>query len=332
MILRTDEASGIERSTRASRLWVLRCVQAASVSLLLLVIIGMLGRPAWIGDLAAHFFVQYTLAAGLLLIIAAWRRRWAMMVALGACLLISGWSALAPFRNASTIDASRVTVQSVRMLYANVRSRNKTPRAVGELVRRDHPDVIVLVEASERFRVVIDELATAYPHSVVDLRENNDGLAILSRLPMQDAEIIKLGPSRCRAAAGRIVVGDGRGVSVRGVHVHPPLTPSGRAQRDAELADIAKHVIDIHEPVILVGDLNTTMWAPSFKDMLTTSQLNDARNGQGILATWPVIMPGLLRLPIDQCLHSRDIVVREMRVGDAIGSDHLPLIVDFILR
>jgi len=42
-------------------------------------------------------------------------------------------------------------------------------------------------------------------------------------------------------------------------------------------------------------------------------------------------MPGSLRIPLDNCLVSEEVAVAGRRVGPDIGSDHLPLVVDFAL-
>jgi endonuclease/exonuclease/phosphatase (EEP) superfamily protein YafD len=80
---------------------------------------------------------------------------------------------------------------------------------------------------------------------------------------------------------------------------------------------------------MLMGDLNTTMWSPYFHELETQAGLRNARDGFGILPTWP--QKGqwpMFRIPLDHCLVSPEIRVEAFRVGSNIGSDHLPIIVD----
>ena len=82
-------------------------------------------------------------------------------------------------------------------------------------------------------------------------------------------------------------------------------------------------------PVMVLGDLNATSWTPYFAELILAGGLSDSRRGFGVASTWPGFMPLPLRIPIDHCLVSREIGVRERRVGQPVGSDHRPIVVDF---
>jgi endonuclease/exonuclease/phosphatase (EEP) superfamily protein YafD len=78
--------------------------------------------------------------------------------------------------------------------------------------------------------------------------------------------------------------------------------------------------------------MNTTTWSRYFRDFVGQSGLRSVRDGFGILATWPTFMgPRWMMIPIDHCFVSNDIRVVSASVGERIGSDHLPLIVELEL-
>ena len=83
-------------------------------------------------------------------------------------------------------------------------------------------------------------------------------------------------------------------------------------------------------PKIVVGDLNVTMWSPYFTELLEESNLLNARKGYGVVASWPTQFPPLM-IPIDHCLTSPDIQVKEIRLLGNIGSDHLPIMLRLVI-
>ncbi len=90
---------------------------------------------------------------------------------------------------------------------------------------------------------------------------------------------------------------------------------------------------NIEQPIILAGDFNVTMWSSQYKAMIANSGLHNTRQGFGILPTQSSYFPQFswLSIPLDHFLVSRDIVVENMKTGKPIGSDHLPIIADFLI-
>ena len=80
-----------------------------------------------------------------------------------------------------------------------------------------------------------------------------------------------------------------------------------------------------------MGGVTVTMWAPAYKRFERDSRLVNSRKGFGVLPTWPA-QTYPFATPIDHCLHSADIWVTDCRVGSRIGSDHMPLLVDFVVE
>jgi endonuclease/exonuclease/phosphatase (EEP) superfamily protein YafD len=82
---------------------------------------------------------------------------------------------------------------------------------------------------------------------------------------------------------------------------------------------------------LVLGDCNATRWCASFAAMQAAAGLQDTSDGMGWQGTWPALLPGWFRVPIDQVLVSAGIGVRDRRLGGDIGSDHLPVCVDLDL-
>lgn len=104
----------------------------------------------------------------------------------------------------------------------------------------------------------------------------------------------------------------------------------GTTLRNEQLEELVK-TVDTTTPTILIGDLNTSCWGSSFKRLLKNSKLKNSSKGFGFQPTWPAGTP-ILFTAIDHMLHSDNIVIVDRRIGKNVGSDHLPLIVDFVVE
>jgi endonuclease/exonuclease/phosphatase (EEP) superfamily protein YafD len=101
--------------------------------------------------------------------------------------------------------------------------------------------------------------------------------------------------------------------------------------RDTFLKELADVVAALEGPKILLGDLNATLWSPTFVDLLSAGELVDSQPGQGYQPTWPDVL-GISLIPIDHVLVSPDVAVLRRSVGPSIDSDHRPVIVEVGLR
>ncbi|HEU0178738.1 MAG TPA: endonuclease/exonuclease/phosphatase family protein [Blastocatellia bacterium] len=85
-------------------------------------------------------------------------------------------------------------------------------------------------------------------------------------------------------------------------------------------------------PMICVGDLNITPWSPYYHRFIERTELVNVRKGFGLFPSWPTFLFfKWLMLPLDHCLVNEDVRVANVKTREAIGSDHLPLIVELEL-
>jgi endonuclease/exonuclease/phosphatase (EEP) superfamily protein YafD len=92
------------------------------------------------------------------------------------------------------------------------------------------------------------------------------------------------------------------------------------------LAVAAACLQDLPGPKICIGDLNTSLWSPFYRDFAEQTKLVNVREGIGLLPSWPTFMYfDWLMIPIDHCLVSDGIRMIMAQLGEPIGSDHLPL-------
>ncbi len=82
---------------------------------------------------------------------------------------------------------------------------------------------------------------------------------------------------------------------------------------------------------IVAGDFNATPWSAPFRRLVAEGDLRNSQRGYGLELTFPTNLPVWLRIPIDHVLYTDGLEVVGRSVGDAAGSDHLPVVVDFQL-
>ena len=280
-------------------------------------------RQVWWLELLTHLRLQLALVLGACAI---------ALLLLGA----EGWAALATLGAAFNLivvgllfvpvaDPSRLDAKPLKALLANVYRQNVDYAALISLVGKEEPDVVVLVEPDEAWLAGLAPLEANYPYRHAEPRADDYGVAILSRLPLERAETRPVGDWELPALLTRVTT---RGVPVTFLTAHPPPPKSAEmaAERNRELAQLAILARAAPEPLVLCADLNVTPWTPYFGDLVRDSGLLDTRRGHGIQPTWPTSLPVLGRIPIDHCLVSPQLGVRDFRPGPGIGSDHLPLL------
>ena len=110
----------------------------------------------------------------------------------------------------------------------------------------------------------------------------------------------------------------------------PPIGQSNYDARNQQLDGVARLAGRTPGPLILVGDLNISLWAAHYRQFERQSNLANARKGFGIEPTWPLFLP-IAMIPIDHVLVSDDIAVTGFATAADIGSDHYPIVVSFRL-
>jgi endonuclease/exonuclease/phosphatase (EEP) superfamily protein YafD len=214
----------------------------------------------------------------------------------------------------------------LRACLINVRTENQRYELVEAFIAETHPDVVVLEEVNTLWLQKLSSLKLSFPYSALESREDNFGIALFSKHPLRNAEIVYIGDSELPSVVAQLEV-KGRLINILGTHPLPPGSREESARRNDQLAAIPKFLAQRTGSVVLLGDLNVTPWCHYFKKLVRESGLMDSSLGLGIQTSWPTMfLP--LRIPIDHCLVSPDLKVVQRTIGHDVGSDHLPLVVD----
>lgn len=229
-------------------------------------------------------------------------------------------------------DAVSADTPRLKVVLSNVFTENKEYRKMEDWILAQDPDLVVLMEIDILWWRGLGRLREKYPYGSRTLRGDNFGIALLSRVPLADVEVLKLEDSYLPSIRARLEF-EGRPLTLMATHPLPPTSQEFVDKRDAQLtrmAALAKEA-SANGEVLMVGDFNTSPWSPLFRRLLRDSGLRDSRRGFGLQATWPQGIPFLL-LPLDHILVSPGIGVVDRRTGDWNGSDHRPVVATLALR
>lgn len=289
-------------------------------------LLGLAGQWWWVADLFAAFRIHYVVLFAVAVVTAAVLRRFGVLVAALAGILIAGGSILPYLRTADPVAAP----DPFRFVTFNKYWRNPDTAAIGAYLERSRADVIALQEVESEATVSsLAQRMPSYPFRYVSTDRNRTAV-MFSRSPIRDSGTIELVPGG--ASAARIVVEwHGQLVTVVGVHLHWPIGAENVRLRNAELARLAQLPRELPGPLLIGGDFNVTAWSTVFSAAIADSGLSDCASGQGLVPTWPAQVP-LLAIRIDQCLCSRHWQVAGISHGPALGSDHYLTLNTLVLR
>ncbi len=291
-------------------------------------LLGFFGAFGWFADLFAHFRVQYfaglTLAAVLLLIL---RQRktaafFGLVAVVNLCTILPLY-----FGRVDLVSASK---PKLRAMLLNVNRISGKVDRVAQTIEDFNPDIVVLEEVDARWVDELRAVMAGYPHSKIQPREDNFGIALYSRLPFTRAEIVYIGEAGVPSVVAEVETKHGA-FTVIATHPLPPYGGSYSRWRNDQLRKLPDHVRGATSPVLLLGDLNASPWSHHFRRLLRETGLRDSSQGRGVQPTWPTHNP-LLWIPIDHCLHSPEMQVVQKKIGPQVGSDHYPVIVDFTVQ
>lgn len=229
-----------------------------------------------------------------------------------------------PYYTAVNRNHSENALQSenkIKIMVANVYTRNQNYDQVISLFKKQAPDILVVLEIDREWEKHLNLISDLFPHSLSKPQDDNFGIAIYSQHKPESVRIAKVGVTDAIIAKFTI---KNKTFNLFGVHVLPPVNEQYFEGRNIAYAKLSDALAQLGESTILVGDLNSSMWSPAYRQFIHTSKLYNSRHGFGMLPTWPAHAP-LLGIPIDHILYTLDWHTISLKTETVIGSDHKAL-------
>ncbi|MBI5091504.1 MAG: endonuclease/exonuclease/phosphatase family protein [Candidatus Hydrogenedentes bacterium] len=302
--------------------------QVAVVGVAMATFTGYLAPFYYRFELATHFVAFYFGVALIATVTLTAARRWGWAAIAGLLLLVNGAPAMmcyVPASASAAVARARLTV-----VTANVHTENTNHRSLVEYILRTKPDILALQEVNAAWLRDLAPLRALYPYRIERPRDDNFGIALFSQAPLKDTNTVYLADAEVPAIVASIAVGSAQ-VQLLCLHTLPPVTEEYARVRNAMLRAAGEQVDRRQGPLVVLGDFNTSMWSPFYKQLIKESGLRNARQGFGILPTWPAGLSPFM-IPLDHCLVSKEFAVSRCVVGPDIQSDHRPLQSELVIR
>jgi len=214
------------------------------------------------------------------------------------------------------------------MLVVNVLMPNRNADLLLDVVNRERPDLLLVMEPDAWWHGKLKPLWPQFPHRVCRPQSNTYGMELFSRFDLISPRVEERLEKGVPSISTRVKLPSGVEFELRCVHPKPPSPHEAASStpRDSELLMVGREVADSKVPVVVAGDLNDVAWSHSTRLFQRTSHLLDPRRGRWLLNTYNAKIP-LVRWPLDHFFHSRCFTLGEIKRLPAIGSDHFPIFV-----
>lgn len=283
----------------------------------------------WAFETLSNLRVQFAWAGLVLavLLLALRPRPLALPVVLiGALSTHMALSVAQPPRQPVAAGSAKLRVMTVNIDFV----KHDADRLV-EIIKAEHPDILIMEEDFPQARRAIAERAGSFPYHAeagIDPR----AISIDSRYPLSDIRLEST-DYVAHILTAKVAVPSAQGtedVLVIATHPLAPIWPWMAGQRKKCLDYLGKRAGEARTPVILLGDLNLTAHSPYFSALENAGHLIDTAKGRAPTPTWvSTLIPFGLR--IDHVLVSSGVATLGRHVTAGFGSDHHGVVVDLAI-
>ena len=217
------------------------------------------------------------------------------------------------------------TESTLKIAAINLWSSNRKHMEVRKYLHEMDFDIILLQEYTPRWDNDLQNLKQKYPYQEKEVRDDNFGIALMSKRKIEAVEFQKLSKYGLPTIIGKFKIGE-QNLSIVGTHPVPPTARIPFHDRNEQFKKLNEIVRDLEKDneVVLTGDFNCTSFSPNFSLLTEATRLRDSRIGFGLLTSWWAEVE-FIHITLDHAFVSEGIEVINRSVGPFIGSDHLPV-------
>jgi len=249
---------------------------------------------------------------------------------LGMAWLVCLWTIL-PFTilHAKEIAKSKTAQSGLSMMVFNVLQDNESYDAFSSLARDISPDLVLMMETDQKWYDGVTALRDDYPYEIHELRDDTYGILLISRIPLDRAEVRHLVKKEIPSLE-ICLTHNSHKYMIMCVHPEPPLPGEALTSRpkDLEILRAANVLVDQDESYakLLIGDLNDVAWSQTSQTFKELTGLGDPRVGRGMYNTFPTHK--WIRFPLDHVFCSKYLKIKRFQRLPDVGSDHFPMLIE----
>lgn len=242
-----------------------------------------------------------------------WKALW--LLPLGpvlALMILAGWGLSLPYVPEAAAGKTIRIAHANTLLYFNKPAGPKVAFAANS-----GADVVSLLEVNDTLHTALNEVSGTYPHQA-----HSGG-----RLPMM--LLAKYPITKAQGWGPRMVLyhiaKPNQAFYVLQVHPQSPFSSVALASRTEQLQKLANILPSLPQPLVVLGDMNTTPWDAGLKPL--HAALKQAGGWRANLPTFPTLVP---MTPIDAVFYSQPFSEARLQHVKVKGSDHLGIVVDLV--
>lgn len=216
--------------------------------------------------------------------------------------------------------------KGIHLIVGNVYQYNRKFEAALQMIKKNDPDLIFLVETDQAWADALSSIHENYEHRILLPLENTYGLVLYSKLRIRRQEINYLVTDEIPSLEIDIELRGGKLITIYAIHPTPPVPGESLSstERDAEILIVGKKSKENPLPSLVIGDLNDVAWSYTTSLFLKISEMADPRRGRGFYSTFHAKFP-FFRWPLDHVFLSKHFGLSKIHVLSPIGSDHFPI-------
>ena len=220
------------------------------------------------------------------------------------------------------------------LMIANVKMSNRTAQPLLDLIEKNNPDIVLVMEVNEWWENALQPIAQKYPHKQESFNDVTYGMTLYSKYELTDMEINNLNHDKIPSFDCNVQLANGKIINLLTVHPPPPTyfenIPDNEGKEEKAMIKVGEKVKQTNTPTIVAGDFNDVAWSKTNTMTKAGGKLNDVRVGRGFYNSFDATNP-LMRWPLDHVFVTKEFSLHQIKRLPKIGSDHFPIYVALVL-